>query len=69
MLRISSPSVSYLLGSGGRGTVATSCAETMQALLRRVQLREADPELMPPRRSGHLPAWAIERIKAYFEGR
>jgi len=43
--------------------------ETIQALLRRGQLRETDPELMPPRRSGHLPAWAIERIKAYFEGR
>jgi hypothetical protein len=34
-----------------------------------VQLPEEDSYLMPPRRSGHLPAWAIERIKAYFAGR
>ncbi|HMI88365.1 MAG TPA: hypothetical protein VK550_29985 [Polyangiaceae bacterium] len=43
--------------------------ETMEAVMQRVQLPEGDPYLMPPRRSGHLPAWAIERIKAYFAGR
>jgi hypothetical protein len=41
----------------------------MEAVMRRVQLPERDPELMPPRRSGHLPTWAIERIKEYFASR
>jgi hypothetical protein len=43
--------------------------ETMEAVMQRVQLSEGDPELMPPRRSGHLPAWAIDRIKEYFASR
>jgi hypothetical protein len=43
--------------------------ETKEAVMRRVQLPERDPELMPPRRSGHLPTWAIERIKEYFASR
>ena len=43
--------------------------ETKEAVMRRVQLPERDPELMPPRRSGHLPTWAIERIKEHFANR
>jgi hypothetical protein len=43
--------------------------ETKEAVMRRVQLPERHPELMPPRRSGHLPTWAIKRIKEYFASR
>jgi hypothetical protein len=39
---------------------------SMAEAMRRIQLGERDPRVMPPRRAGHLPAWAIERIGAYF---
>jgi hypothetical protein len=42
---------------------------SMSEAMRRIQLAERDPEVMPPRRAGHLPAWAIERMGAYFAGR
>jgi hypothetical protein len=42
---------------------------SMTEAMRRIRLAERDPEVMPPRRAGHLPAWAIERIAAYFADR
>jgi hypothetical protein len=42
---------------------------SMSEAMRRIQLAERDPEVMPPRRAGRLPAWAVERVGAYFEGR
>jgi hypothetical protein len=42
---------------------------SMSEAMRRMQLSERDPQVMPPRRAGHLPAWAIERIGAYFAAR
>ena len=38
---------------------------SMSEAMRRIQLGESDPEVMPPRRAGRLPDWAIERIGAY----
>jgi len=38
----------------------------MSEAMRRMQLADRDHEVMPPRRAGHLPAWAIERMGAYF---
>jgi hypothetical protein len=42
---------------------------TMAAVMRRLRLAADDPELMPPRRAGEMPAWAIDRIGAYFATR
>ena len=42
---------------------------SMSEAMRRIQLAERDPKVMPPRRAGHLPAWAIERLSAYFAAR
>jgi hypothetical protein len=42
---------------------------SMSEAIRRIQLAERDPEVMPPRHAGHLPAWAVERLGAYFAGR
>ena len=42
---------------------------SMSEAMRRMQLAEQDPEVMPPRRAGHLPAWAIQRISDYFATR
>jgi hypothetical protein len=41
----------------------------MSEAMRRIQLPERDPAVMPPRRAGRLPVWAIERIGAYFSAR
>ncbi|HMI86984.1 MAG TPA: hypothetical protein VK550_22975 [Polyangiaceae bacterium] len=43
--------------------------EAMAEAMRRVQLPQGDPGLMPPRRAGQLPAWAIERLGSYFASR
>jgi hypothetical protein len=42
---------------------------SMSEAMRRMQLAERDPEVMPPRRAGHLPAWAIARLDGYFAER
>jgi hypothetical protein len=42
---------------------------SMSEAMRRIRLAERDPEVMPPRRAGHLPAWAIERLGAYLAER
>ena len=43
-------------------------ASTSEAM-RWIQLAERDPKVMPPRLAGRLPAWAIERMGAYFADR
>jgi hypothetical protein len=39
---------------------------TFQAIRARLSLPKYSPELMPPRRVGELPAWAVERIEGYL---
>jgi cytochrome c553 len=50
-------------------SLARLTPEEAQEALRRIALPPRSPQLMPPRRAGHLPDWALARLRDYFSAR